>query len=79
MKAHELRQAIADMNKAHDAELDQFEKETRFKYRQKRRELLEKAGLDVCIQAECEEAFYEFWPPKAEDGDDGPAVSYGDE
>lgn len=79
MKAHELRAEMARLNAEHDAELDKFEKETRFKYRQQRRALLEKAGLDVCIQAECEEAFYEFWPPKVEDGDDGPAVSYGDD
>lgn len=79
MKPHELRAEMARLNKEHDAELDQFEKETRFKYRQQRRALLEKAGLDCAIQAECEDAFYEFWPPKDDPEDTQPAISYGED
>lgn len=66
MTPHELRQKLGAIAKQQDDELDKFEQEQRGKYRQLRRGVLQEAGIEVAIAAECEDQFYEFWPPKSD-------------
>lgn len=76
MTPHELRVKLADLGKKHDDELDAVEKEMRGRYRLLRRDVLKEAGLECALAAECEEAYYEFWPPRSDLPRDTPLVSY---
>lgn len=76
MTPHELRTKLGELARQQDDELDAFEKEQRGRYRLLRRDVLKEAGLECAISAECEEAYYEFWPPKSELPRDTPIVSY---
>lgn len=76
MSPHELRVKLAELGKAQDEELDKFEREIAVKYRHQRRDVLREAGLECALAAECESAYYEFWPPKSDLPRDTPLVSY---